>query len=65
MHKPQDSPAFRLVKAGYDVWLGNSRGSKYSLQHLNYDEKIDLEYWNFSFVEFGKYDLSASVDYIL
>lgn len=38
-------PAFLLADAGYDVWLGNYRGSEYSEGHtyLNISQK---EYWN-------------------
>ena len=42
------SPAFLLAKAGYDVWLGNSRGSKYSRSHLEFDPNTDGEFWDFS-----------------
>ena len=33
MHYPELAPAFQLVREGYDVWLGNQRGTKYSLGH--------------------------------
>jgi lysosomal acid lipase/cholesteryl ester hydrolase len=33
------SIAFRLVEQGYDVWLNNSRGNWYSMEHTDYDPK--------------------------
>ena len=30
MHYADKAPAFQLVNDGYDVWLGNQRGTKYS-----------------------------------
>lgn len=45
------APAFALANKGYDVWLGNQRGTKYSRKHQNLDpDKMeDLHYWDFSF----------------
>ena len=31
------APAFYLAEKGYDVWLGNQRGSYYGRRHLKLD----------------------------
>lgn len=56
--------AYYLSDAGYDVWMGNSRGNKHSTNHKKYsfDSK---EYWAFSWHEIGFYDLPAMLDYTL
>lgn len=54
---------------GYDVWLGNSRGSSYSLKHSNHKSFGTLnhrkDFWSFSLDEIGYYDIPASIDYVL
>ena len=40
------SIAFILVRAGFDVWLGNNRGSSYGLAHTSLNRK-EKEFWNF------------------
>jgi len=60
-----DSLGFALANQGYDVWMGNSRGSTYSLNHTHFDYRHDWRYWDFSFHEIGLYDLPAQIDYIL
>ena len=40
--------AFQLSDLGYDVWLGNSRGNRYSRAHVTYDAIKDYDYWNFA-----------------
>lgn len=64
MNTPDKSLAFILADAGYDVWLGNSRGNTYSRKHLKYTTK-DKQFWEFSFDEMAKYDLPASIYYVL
>lgn len=58
------SAAYLLVANGFDVWLGNSRGSDYGLEHKTLDINGD-EFWNFSFHEIGIYDLRTFIDFVL
>lgn len=56
------SPAMILVRKGYDVYLSNSRGTVYSLEH----EKLKVsqkEFWDITFQDL-KYDIKANVQYI-
>ena len=64
VHYPNLAPAFQLVRAGYDVWLGNQRGTKYSMHHKTLDPKHDEAYWEFSFTEMGEHDAPAFIDYV-
>lgn len=64
MLKKEDNIPFRLCELGYDVYLGNNRGNKYSCKHTNLlpNEK---EFWNFSIDEFALFDIPANINYIL
>ncbi|KAF3765133.1 putative triglyceride lipase-cholesterol esterase [Cryphonectria parasitica EP155] len=55
---------FVLVDKGFDVWLGNNRGNKYSKKSVN-SAPTSLEFWNFSIDEFAFYDIPNSIEYIL
>lgn len=59
-----DNLPFRLCELGYDVFLGNNRGNKYSNKHEKYNSDR-TEYWDFSIDEFAMYDIPSSIDYIL
>ena len=61
---PDRALGFVLADAGYDVWLGNTRGSSYSRTHrdLNPDER---QYWQFSWHEIGERDLPTMINYVL
>uniref|UniRef100_T1JXX3 Lipase n=1 Tax=Tetranychus urticae TaxID=32264 RepID=T1JXX3_TETUR len=55
---------FVLSSLCYDVWLSNSRGNVYSMDHLHLSSN-DENFWKFSFDEMSKYDLPAFINYIL
>jgi len=57
------SLASTLVNNGYDVWIGNTRGNKYSNKHVVYNEH-DRRYWNFCLDDYAKYDVPAMILYI-
>lgn len=66
---PNQSLAYMLADAGYDVWMGNARGNRYSRSHvkLNPDgiRSSRKLFWNFSWHEIGMFDLPAMIDYVL
>lgn len=55
---------FKLVEKGYDVWLGNNRGNKYSKKSVNHSP-TDIKFWDFSMDEFAFHDIPDSIKYIL
>lgn len=53
-----------LADSGYDVWLGNDRGSFHFVEHQIYNKTNDL-FWNYSMDDIGLFDYKAMLDYIL
>ena len=63
-HGSELSPAFYLVNQGYDVWLSNTRGSRFSRNHTTLNPSYDDEYWRFTVTE-QAYDVRTNIEYIL
>ncbi|KAK3073821.1 hypothetical protein LTS18_014358, partial [Coniosporium uncinatum] len=55
---------FLLVEKGYDVWLGNNRGNKYSKKSLHHGP-TSTGFWDFSIDQFAFHDIPDSISYIL
>ena len=56
----------QLFDNGYDLWMGNNRGTKYSnVSELFPEQNEDFERWNFSWAELGMYDVPAFMDQII
>lgn len=60
----QKNLPFVLHELGFDVWLGNNRGNKYSTAHLNLLPK-DKKFWDFSIDEFAFFDIPNSIQFVL
>lgn len=61
---PGKSLAYMLADAGFEVWLGNARGSKYSRRHVS-KHSAQADFWQFSTDEIALHDLPAMIDYVL
>ncbi|XP_049869393.1 lipase 1-like [Pectinophora gossypiella] len=64
---PHKALPYILAEQGYDVWMGNARGSSVdSRGHVYLSAEDDVaRYWDFSWDEIGRYDLPAMIDYVL
>ncbi|KAI3445934.1 hypothetical protein Pfo_002599 [Paulownia fortunei] len=63
MDSPNQSLGFILADRGFDVWVGNVRGTHWSHGHVSLSEK-DKEFWDWSWQDLALYDLGEMIHYI-
>ncbi|MCD7455044.1 Lipoyl ligase [Datura stramonium] len=63
LNPPEQSLGTILADNGFDVWISNIRGTRYSRRHVALDSN-DSEYWNWSWDELIVHDLPAVIDFI-
>ncbi|XP_038705883.1 triacylglycerol lipase 1 isoform X2 [Tripterygium wilfordii] len=60
LDSPQQSLGFILADQGFDVWVGNVRGTFWSHGHISLSEK-DKAFWDWSWEDMAMYDLAEMV----
>ncbi|KAI3854924.1 hypothetical protein MKX03_009082 [Papaver bracteatum] len=63
LDSPKESLGFILADNGYDVWVGNTRGTRYSRRHKNLDASFPL-YWDYSWDDMALSDLPAYINFV-
>ena len=54
----------QLLEQGYNIWMGNSRGTTFSREHQTLLPPIHSEYWDFTWADMAKYDVPAMINKI-
>ncbi|KAF2294619.1 hypothetical protein GH714_013782 [Hevea brasiliensis] len=63
LDSPEQSLGYILADQGFDVWVGNVRGTFWSYGHVSLSEK-EKEFWDWSWQELALYDLSEMIHHI-
>ncbi|XP_073126280.1 triacylglycerol lipase 1 [Henckelia pumila] len=63
LDSPNQSLGFILANRGFDVWVGNVRGTRWSHGHVSLSEK-DKKFWDWSWQELARYDLGEMIQYV-
>ncbi|GMN37761.1 hypothetical protein TIFTF001_007090 [Ficus carica] len=63
LNSPEESLGFILADHGFDVWVGNVRGTRWSQRHVSLSVK-DKDFWDWSWQELALHDLPAMLRYV-
>ncbi|EYU34800.1 hypothetical protein ABFS82_11G136400 [Erythranthe guttata] len=63
MNSPEESLAMILADNGFDVWISNIRGTRFSRRHLLLDPS-NPEYWNWTWDDLVTHDLPSVIELV-
>jgi lysosomal acid lipase/cholesteryl ester hydrolase len=63
LNPPGQSLGFILADEGFDVWIANVRGTRWSHGHITLT-KTDRDYWDWTWDELAMYDLPAMLKFV-
>ncbi|XP_011651564.1 triacylglycerol lipase 2 isoform X1 [Cucumis sativus] len=63
LNSPEQNLPMILADNGYDVWIANTRGTRFSRRHTTLNP-TDQAFWNWSWDELVLYDLPAVFDHV-
>ncbi|XP_054799957.1 triacylglycerol lipase 2 isoform X2 [Prosopis cineraria] len=63
LNSPEQNLPLILADNGFDVWIANTRGTRFSRRHIFRDPSSPA-FWNWSWDELVDYDLPAVFDYV-
>ncbi|KAI3922399.1 hypothetical protein MKX01_006088 [Papaver californicum] len=63
LNSKEQSLGYILADQGFDVWVGNVRGTHWSHGHVSLSVE-NKEYWDWSWQELALYDLAEMIEYV-
>ncbi|MQL74157.1 hypothetical protein Taro_006539 [Colocasia esculenta] len=63
LNSPAQSLAYVLADAGFDVWIANTRGTRWSRRHVSLNPSSPA-FWNWSWDELVLHDLPTTFDFV-
>ncbi|KAL2523227.1 Triacylglycerol lipase 2 [Forsythia ovata] len=63
LNSPQQSLALILADNGFDVWISNIRGTRFSRRHVSLDPSKP-QYWNWSWDDLVLHDLPSVTEFV-
>ncbi|KAH0457921.1 hypothetical protein IEQ34_013236 [Dendrobium chrysotoxum] len=63
LNSVDESLGFILADHGFDVWVGNVRGTRWSHKHITLSEH-ERAFWDWSWQDLAQYDLAAMLSYV-
>ncbi|XP_059643171.1 triacylglycerol lipase 2 [Cornus florida] len=63
LSSPDESLALILADSGFDVWIANTRGTRFSRRHVTLDP-TDPDFWNWTWDDMVTHDLPTVIDFV-